>query len=154
MLESTIEGILGRRGVKPPKLENEEPLLLSIITEGGVVIFTYPFSEGWKRDNELFGSFLTAFSSFSDEYFSEGLDRAKFGKYTILINSIKKFIVCFLFTGQSYQAKQKLARFVNHLRDDITIQNALDKFQETSQVIELHKFPFLKSLINEVFINN
>ncbi len=41
-------------------------------------------------------------------------------------------MVCFLFTGQSYQAKQKLARFVDHLKGDTAIQNALDKFQETN----------------------
>lgn len=153
-LEQTMEGVLGRRGVKPPKLESEKPLLLSIITEGGVLLFSYAFTEDWERDNEIFGSFLTAFSSFSDEYFSEGLDRAKFGKYTVLINSIKNFSICFLFTGQSYQAKQKLTRFVDHLKENTNIQDALDKFQETSQVLELPKFPFLKSLISEIFIKN
>lgn len=152
LLEETLKGMKGNRGVQPPKLENEEPLLLSIITEGGVLLFSYAFTEDWKRDNELFGSFLTAFSSFSDEFFSAGLDRAKFGKYTVLLNSIKNFSICFLFTGQSYQAKQKLARFVDHLKEDTTIQDALDKFYETSQVLELHNFPFLKSLINEILL--
>ncbi len=153
-LEETMEGVLGKRGVKPPKLVSEKPLLLSIITEGGVNLFSYAFTEDWERDNELFGSFMTAFSSFSDEYFSEGLDRAKFGKYTVLINSIKNYSICFLFTGQSYQAKQKLAKFVEYLNDDTSIQKALDKFYETSQVLELQQFPFLKSLISEIFIKN
>lgn len=145
---------MGKRGVKPPKLESEKPLLLSIITEGGVLLFSYAFTEDWERDNEIFGSFLTAFSSFSEEYFSEGLDRAKFGKYTVLINSIRNYSICFLFTGQSYQAKHKLTRFVDHLKENTNIQEALDKFHETSQVLELPKFPFLKSLISEIFIKN
>ncbi|MHA2009486.1 MAG: hypothetical protein ACXABO_19905 [Promethearchaeota archaeon] len=153
-LEETIEGILGRRGVNPPKLQSEQPLLLSIITEGGVLLFSYAFTKEWERDNEFFGSFLSAFSSFSDEYFSEGLDRAKFGKYTVLLDSVKSFTICFLFAGQSYQAKQKLARFVELLKDDSSIQEALEKIQETNQVLELHDFPFLKSLIHEIFVKN
>jgi hypothetical protein len=51
-------------------------------------------------------------------------------------------------------AKQKLARFVELLKDDSSIQEALEKIQETNQVLELHDFPFLKSLIHEIFVKN
>ena len=66
-------------------------MLLLIILEGGVLVFSYSFTDEWKRDSELFGSFLSAFTSFSDEYFSEELDRAKFGHYTVFMKAIAKF---------------------------------------------------------------
>ena len=58
--------------------------------EGGVLVFSYPFSNKWDRDNELFGSFMSAFTSFSDEFFSEGLDRVKFGQYTVILEILEQ----------------------------------------------------------------
>jgi len=60
--------------------------------------------------------------------------------------------VCYLFKGQTYLAQQKLSRFVEHLKENDSIQQTLDKFQKTSQILELRDFPFLKSLITEIFI--
>jgi hypothetical protein len=127
-------------------------VLLLIILEGGVLVFSYTFTDEWKRDSELFGSFLSAFTSFSNEFFSEGLDRAKFGHYTVFMKAIVNFSVCYLFKGQTYLAQQKLSRFVEHLQENDSIQQTLEKFQKSSQILELKDFPFLKSLITEIFI--
>ncbi|MHA2269913.1 MAG: hypothetical protein ACXAB8_19125 [Promethearchaeota archaeon] len=75
LLDDTVDRMQGRLAVNPPELSDESPLLLLIISEGGVLTFSYPFVNEWNRDNELFGSFISAFSSISDEYFSEGLDQ-------------------------------------------------------------------------------
>lgn len=151
-LEETVDLILQKRGIQTPELTDEIPVLLLIILEGGVLVFSYPFTDEWKRDSELFGTFLSAFTSFSDEYFSEGLDRAKFGHYTVFIKPIVNFSVCYLFKGQTYLAQHKLSRFVEHLQENDSIQQTLDKFQKTSRILELRDFPFLKSLITEIFI--
>ncbi len=90
----------------PTELLDEISVPLLIVLEGGVLVFSYPFTDEWKHDNELFGSFLSAFTSFSDEYFSEGLDLAKFGQYTVFMKSIANFSVCYLFKGQTYLAQQ------------------------------------------------
>jgi len=151
-LEETVDLMLKKRGIQIPELADEIPVLLLIILEGGVLVFSYPFTNEWKRDTELFGSFLSAFTSFSDEYFSEGLDRAKFGHFTVFMKPIANSSVCYLFKGQTYLAQQKLSRFVEHLQENDSIQQTLDKFQKTNQILELRDFPFLKSLITEIFI--
>jgi tetratricopeptide (TPR) repeat protein len=151
-LEETVDIMLQKRGIQLPELADEIPVLLLIILEGGVLVFSYPFSDEWKRDTELFGSFLSAFTSFSDEYFSEGLDRAKFGHYTVFMKAITNFSVGYLFKGPAYLAQKKLSRFVDHLQENESIQQTLDKFQKTSQILDLKDFPFLKSLITEIFI--
>ncbi|MHA1473048.1 MAG: tetratricopeptide repeat protein, partial [Promethearchaeota archaeon] len=74
-------------------------------------LFSYPFSDKWKRDDDLFGSFLSAFSTFTDDFFSKGLDRVKFGDDTILLQSVGMFSICYLFQGQTYFAKEKLEKF-------------------------------------------
>ena len=130
----------------------EEPIVLLILTAGGVPIFSYPFAEEWKFDDELFGGFMSSFSSISDEIFSEGLDRAKFGPYTVLMESISDFSICYLFKGQIYLAKQKLTKFVERIQNNTSIWQTLNKFQKASQVVELRDIPVMESLLTEIFL--
>ncbi|MFX0073759.1 MAG: tetratricopeptide repeat protein, partial [Candidatus Hermodarchaeota archaeon] len=74
---------------KPKEIISEVPVAIFIISEGGVLLFSHSFDEKFKNfKDHLFEGLLTAINAFSDEMFSEGLDRASFGRYTILINSI------------------------------------------------------------------
>jgi len=151
LLDDTVDRMQGRLAVSPPELSDESPLLLLIISEGGVLTFSYPFVNEWNRDNELFGSFISAFSSISNEYFSEGLDRVKFGQHMALLRSNKPFLICYLFKGQTYKAIQKIDKFIALIQDDVSIQNTLDKYYQTGQILELKEFPFLESLIKGIF---
>ncbi|MFX1343737.1 MAG: tetratricopeptide repeat protein [Promethearchaeota archaeon] len=151
-LDEVVERLLEKRTVEPPKIMDEVPVLLLIIAEGGVLLFSYPFTEEWERDNELFGSFLSAITSFSNEFLSQGLDRVKFSQFTVLMEPIAHYSVYYVFKGQSYLAKQKLSHFIDLIQDEDTILRALDKYYQTSQIIELKDYPFLKVLLKEVFI--
>ncbi|MFW9875404.1 MAG: hypothetical protein ACFFG0_20040 [Candidatus Thorarchaeota archaeon] len=137
---------------RPTVTVEEEPVVLLILTTGGVPIFSYPFVDEWKFDDELFGGFMSSFSSISDEIFSEGLDRAKFGQYTVLMESISDFLICYLFKGQIYLAKQKLTEFVQRIQNNPSIWQTLKKFQKTSEVVELRDFPVLENLLTEIFL--
>ena len=137
---------------KPTLAVEEEPIVLLILTAGGVPIFSYPFADEWKFDDELFGGFMSSFSSISDEIFSEGLDRAKFGPYTVLLKPVSNFSICYLFKGQIYLAKQKLTKFVERIQDSTSIWKTLNKFQQTSQVVELRDIPVMESLLTEIFL--
>jgi len=152
-LEDTLDLMQGRRAVKAPNLIDEEPVLLLIITVGGILLFSYPFSDEIKIDDELFGGFLSAITSFSDEVFSEGLDRAKFGQYTILMKDIAEFSFCYVFKGQTYLAQKKFADFIEDFQASDSMMQTLDKFNQTSQVIELKDFPFFEGFIKRIFIN-
>jgi len=149
--EGVLERMQGKRAIKPPELVDEEPILLMIIAEGGVLIFSYPFSEEWKFDDELFGGFLTAFNSISDEIFSEGLDRVKFGKQTVLMEQLADFSICYLFKGQTYIAQQKLTKFTEEVQNNKSLWQSLEHHYRTSQVLELKDSPQLESLITELF---
>jgi len=125
--------------------------LLLIAAEGGVLVFSYPFADEWKFDDDLFSGFLNSFSSISDEIFSEGLDRAKFGQYTVLINSVGNFSVCYLFKGQSYLALQKITDFTKRIQNESSIWQTLEKFYKASQVLEIKDIPSLEPIITETF---
>jgi tetratricopeptide (TPR) repeat protein len=151
-VDSVIGRLQGKRAVDPPEIIDEQPTLLMIISEGGVLIFSHAFTDEWKRDDELFGSFLSAFTSFSDDFFSEGLDRVKFGQHTVLLETVGSFSVCYLYKGQTYPAKQKLIQFTEKIQKLTSVWQTLNTFYKTSQVLESKDAPSLESLITEIFI--
>jgi tetratricopeptide (TPR) repeat protein len=151
--KDVLERLQGRRALESPEPVDEQSLLLLILAEGGVLIFSYPFSEEWKFDDELFGGFLTAFSSISDEIFAVGLDRAKFGDQTVLVEQVANFSICYLFKGQTYIAQKKLAKFVEEAQHNSSLWQNLEQHYKTSQILELKDNPALETLITEIFVS-
>lgn len=151
-LEEQMKRMIQKRLVEIPELIEEEPLLLLVVTEGGVPAFSHTFSTDWKFSDELFSGFLTSFDSISKAVFSEGLDRAKFGDYTILISPLSKFLVCYLFKGQSYYAKQKLGYFTNHIKSKDSVEQIFNNFLNTFHTIQLTEYPVLEDLISDSFL--
>lgn len=152
-IDSVLDRMQGKRAIEHPESTDEQPVLLLIMAEGGILTFSYPFSDKWKQDEDLFSSFLSAFTSFSDEFFSKGLDRAKFGEDTILIESVNSFSVCYLFKGQTYLAKQRLDKFIEIIQGNTSVWETLEKFNKSSQVVELVDIPKMKTILEEVFFN-
>ncbi|MFW9942651.1 MAG: tetratricopeptide repeat protein [Candidatus Thorarchaeota archaeon] len=152
--DQVLERIQGKRTVETPKEVEEQSTVLLILAEGGVLVFSYPFSDQWRIDEDLFSSFLSAFSSFSTEFFSKGLDRAKFGDNTMLLESVGSFSFCYLFQGQTYLARKKLSKFTEKVQNNQNLWQDLEKHYKTGQILELKESPPLKSLITEIFSSN
>ena len=152
-IKEVINQLEGRRTLEDLDLDDEHPTVLLILAEGGALLFSYPFSNEWKIDEDLFSSFLSAFSSFSTEFFSKGLDRAKFGDDMMLMESIDLFSFCYLFKGQTYIARQKLAKFAEKVQNDTLLWKNLEQHYKTSQVLELKDNLPLESLITEIFMS-
>jgi hypothetical protein len=152
-IDGVMERLQGRRVIEPLESGDEKPVLLLILAEGGVLLFSYPFTDKWKNDDDLFGSFLSAFSTFTDEFFSQGLDRAKVGENTILLQPAGSFSICYLFQGQTYFAKQKLDKFTETIQKEPVIWQTLEKFEKSSQVVELKDLPEMEILLTNVFLN-
>ncbi|MFX0080901.1 MAG: hypothetical protein ACFE94_04025 [Candidatus Hodarchaeota archaeon] len=154
---ASTNGVLGRiqgKGtIEPPESVDEQSTVLLILAEGGILVFSYPFSDEWRIDEDLFSSFLSAFKSFSTEFFSKGLDRVKFGDDMMLMESIGNFSFCYLFKGQTYLARQKLTKFTEELQQNSSLWQDMEQHYKTSQVLELRENPQLESLITEIFIS-
>jgi tetratricopeptide (TPR) repeat protein len=153
---ASIDDVIGRlqriRAVESPELIDEVPVLLLIIAEGGVPAFSNSFTEDWSFEDGFISNFLTAFNTFSEKVFSKGLDRAKFGDYLLVMDSIGSFSVCYLFKGQSYLAKQKIIQFAHRVQNTSSIWNALEDFHKNHQPLIASENPPLESLITEIFI--
>jgi hypothetical protein len=152
-IDGVLERMKGIRAIEPLESSAEQPILLLILAQGGVLLFSYAFSDDWKRDDDMFGSFLSAFSTFSDEFFSQELDRAKFGEDTLLLQPAGPFSICYLFQGQTYFAKQKLAKFAEAIQKEPTIWDTLEKFEKSSRVVELRDLPMIETLLTNIFLS-
>ncbi|MFX1499875.1 MAG: tetratricopeptide repeat protein [Promethearchaeota archaeon] len=150
--KGVIDRMQGRSAIVPPKLTHEIPVLLLIIGEGGFPLFSNSFTKDWSDKNDLMSGFLTAFNSFSGELFAKRLDRAKFGEYTLLMQSVEPYSICYLFEGQTYLANQKLKKFVEIIRNSAVIWRTMKKFYKINRVIELKDHPSLKTVIEEIFV--
>jgi tetratricopeptide (TPR) repeat protein len=152
-LNEQMENIARKRAVEVPELSIEEPVLLIVVSEGGLPLFSQIFVKDHSVEDYIFGGFITAINSFISEKFSEGLDRAIFGEHTLLMNSVAPFFICYVFKGQSYLAQQRIRYFIEKIQNDEEIWQIFKKFYKLNKEVQLKDIPSLESLINEIFID-
>ncbi|MFW9867653.1 MAG: tetratricopeptide repeat protein [Candidatus Thorarchaeota archaeon] len=150
-----MSDMIHRHEIEFPKISDEEPVVFLILSQGGRPIFSQLFAKEWEFEDHLLGGFLSAINSFSDEVFAEGLDRAIFGNFTLLMREITPFLMCYLFKGQSYLAQQKLSNFIENFQKNTSLWEFLEKAFNKDQILDSKDLPSLSLLINESFkINN
>ncbi len=151
-LNAQMENMVRKRMITVPELSNEEPVLLLIVSEGGIPFFSHSFIEDKSFESHLFGGFLTTIDYFIKEMFSEGLDRAIFGDYTLLMKSVPPFFISYIFKGDSYYALKKVDYFIDHIQEEDDIWQNLLNSHQVNKSIRLKDVPLLESLITDIFI--
>ncbi|MHA2326799.1 MAG: hypothetical protein ACXACB_15430, partial [Promethearchaeota archaeon] len=150
-LNKQIEKMIRKRVINVPEHSDEVPVLLLIVSEGGAPFFSQSFEKDKNFEEHLFGGFLSAINSFMDEMFSEGLDRASFGDYTLILNSISPFFMCYIFKGQSYSAHQRVLYFIDKLQRDKEVWQSFELYHQKNQEIQLKDIPSLEPCFNHFF---
>jgi len=150
----TSDQILWMLNKKPaviPETTPESPILLLVMTNSGISIYTKIFNKEWEISENLFSSFLSAFNTFSKQIFSEGLDRANFGKYTILMTRTPPLIICYVFEGQSFLAQQKFSKFIETLHESEQIWKKLTSSNRIGLLIKEDANEGLGKLVKTIF---
>ncbi len=150
-LNEQMRDMLKRGMIEVPEFSDEEPVLLLILSEGGVPFFTQSFIEDQIYEEHLFGGFITSINAFINNMFSEGLNRASFGEYTLLMNSVAPFLMCYIYKGQSYSAQKRIRSFIDALKKDEEIWDMFEKFYKANRIVQKVDIPSLKPLIKEIF---
>ncbi len=150
-INDQISIMLKKKPVEIPETSPESPILLLIMAKSGIPLYTKIFNNEWKINEELFSGFLSAFNSFSDEIFSEGLDRANFGKFTILMTGMPPFMSCYVFEGQSFLAHQKFSKFNETINESDQIWKILTSSNRTGLVIKDDASEGLGKLVKTIF---
>ncbi|MHA2283642.1 MAG: tetratricopeptide repeat protein, partial [Promethearchaeota archaeon] len=115
-IDKTLDHMMGKQMMEPPDLVEEDPILLIIMDKSGNPYFSHVFIEDFDH-SDLFGSFISAFNTFSSEIFSKSIDRIKIGENIIFIKPVEPFLTCYVSKGQSYPALKKLNEFSDSIKD-------------------------------------
>ena len=150
-INDQISTMLEKKPVEIPETSPESPILLLVMGNSGIPIYTKIFNKEWEISEDLFSGFLSAFNGFSNEIFSEGLDRANFGKFTILMTEMPPFTNCYVFEGQSYLAHQKLSKFNENIHESEQIWKKLTSANRTGLVIRDDAGEGLGKLVKTIF---
>jgi tetratricopeptide (TPR) repeat protein len=153
-LGDQIDIMLHRYVDESIKLSEEKPILVLITSKGGTPVFSKSFKEDFSFKDHLWSGFLTAFNSFCDEMLSEGLDRAKFGDYTLIMKSITPFLVFYLFKGQSYLAQHKMKTFIDKVKNDEIIWQTFKNYYQQNQEVQLKDIPILDEVLTQTFLSD
>ncbi|MFW9878276.1 MAG: tetratricopeptide repeat protein [Candidatus Thorarchaeota archaeon] len=151
-LDDQMTILLKRRSIEVPEVSKEDPVMLLILTEGGNLLFSKKFKKNFSFEDDILGGFLTTVNYIISEIFSEGLNRAVFGPFTLLMKPLQPFLICYIYKGNSYYAQIKIKNFLESLQNNNFIWQALQKFFEKSKSIQSNSIPSLESLITEIFI--
>ncbi|MFX1420610.1 MAG: tetratricopeptide repeat protein, partial [Promethearchaeota archaeon] len=151
-LNEQMENMVKKRMIEAPKISEEDPVMILILTEGGNLLFSKKFMEDFSFEDDILGGFLTTINYVISEVFSEGLDRAVFGQHTLLMLPLQPFLVCYIYKGDSYYAHRKLSNFLQNIKNNNIIWQRLQKFFQKSKSIQLNDIPSLESLIAEIFV--
>ncbi|MFX1489257.1 MAG: tetratricopeptide repeat protein [Promethearchaeota archaeon] len=151
-LNEQMEHMVKKRIIEVSETTKEDPVMLLILTEGGNLLFSKKFIEDFSFEDDILGGLLTTINYIISEVFSEGLDRAVFGRYTLLMLPLQSFLVCYVFKGNSYYAHHKINNFIDSIQNDNLIWQSLQKFLKKSKSVQAYNIPSLESLITEIFI--
>ena len=149
-LEDDLNLMMRKRAIEHVETIPEEPQLLSIIAEGGVSLFNHFFSKEWEN-KLMFSSFMTAFNSFSHDFFAKTLDRVKIGENTIIMTPLEENILCYVIKGQTYPAQQKLNTFLEGIKNSQVILDAINRSFSSGALLSEENTPVLGELVNAIF---
>ncbi len=154
-LEETILRMIKKRAVEPPQYVEEEPVLLLIVAENGIPLFSQNFGPETQFNDLLVGGFLTAINSFMQEAFAtEGsIERIKHQDYTLVLQFKESLRYCYVFKGPSYGAMNKLSNFIQQLEvpsHSKIVQALYDK--RSSQKLSVPHKSSLEKLVQQVFL--
>ncbi|MFX0043553.1 MAG: tetratricopeptide repeat protein [Candidatus Hodarchaeota archaeon] len=153
-LNEQMETMVRKRLIDLPKLEAEQPILLSIISKNGIILLSNPFTADVTIDSAYFSEFLSSCNTFCDQILSESFDRVKFGQHTVLITTADSFSICYMFQGQSYSARQKLLHFSEAVKKEHDIMEILKDADNKNIEIKVNETASLEELIYESFLSD
>ncbi len=148
-LDETLSKMIKRK-IEDVQEIPEEPVLLIILSNFGLTLFSHNFLKKIQVDEQLIGGFISAINVFCKETFhtTESLERIKHKEYTIIIKELKELIFSYVFKGKSFLALEKLSQFIDEIASD-TKYDILKEQVATGLIAE--KMDEFVELVNSIF---
>ncbi len=150
-LNGDVIRMIDKRSVDIPKLQAEEPVLLIIVYEGGVTVYSQKFSQKEMIDEMFVGGFLTAIDAFMHQAFATrgSIERIQHQEYTLLLKVEHPLLFCYVFKGQSFTAIQKLDAIIKEIKKSPSIWQALTN--NLGVELGITENELIEELANQVF---
>ncbi|MFX0114930.1 MAG: tetratricopeptide repeat protein [Candidatus Hodarchaeota archaeon] len=152
-IEQMVTGLIRKREVEIQERPPEEPVMLLVMAESGLTLFSRAFGDESQLDDQLVGGFLTAVTGFGAEVFSGSgaIDRIQYQDYTVASKIAESMMFCYMFKGQSYSALQKLDQFMETVQDATPIWDGLTRALRTGQTLDEPEERSLGDIITGIF---
>jgi len=116
--EETLTQMIDHKEIKIPVELDESPILLLIIHESGLGVYSKEFSMKSFKE-QLISGIITAINALLQDVFEVGgtIERIRYKDFRLVIKGISPLLFVYVFKGHSYLPIKKLERFIEHLED-------------------------------------
>ncbi|MEE9409600.1 MAG: tetratricopeptide repeat protein [Candidatus Heimdallarchaeota archaeon] len=152
-VEQLIKQMTAQRQLDVPKVIIDKPVMLLIITQAGMTIFSQTYEKtGKKIDEQLIGGFITAINAFCQEIFSasSSIDRIMYEDYIIAMKNLENMLFCYVFEGDSYTALKKLDEILKKVKQTKGCHQALRERSEQSMYLMVEDEQKLQNIISPI----
>lgn len=150
-IKDLLDRMTTRNMVAVTEATPEDPIMLLVIVEGGMTLFTHTFTSNEYVKGQLIGSFLSAIESFSQEVFSSPIERATLGEYRLVIKTQGLLSFSYVFKGESYSAIKRVKKFITILQMNKTLWNALENKTNTGALLNTDEQDVLLDILDKTF---
>lgn len=154
-LDNIFRRMLRKHAIEVPQTPPEDPVMLLILSNSGICLFSQIFKQEGQLEDQLVGAFITAITRLGTNIFenSETIDRIVYREHTLAVKRLDSLCFIYAFKGQSYTALQKLDQFMMGLKKSSSSWEALQRVLETSQTLRLSEQEDINGILNRIFFN-
>ncbi|MCE7742245.1 MAG: tetratricopeptide repeat protein [Candidatus Heimdallarchaeota archaeon] len=151
-IDKLVANMINRATFDLQEIENDTPVMLILLNEGGVPLFSQQFGTGKKVNQILLSGFLSAINNIVQEVFSTkgSLRRIEHQNYLLIFQNIENIIVCYAFKGSSFSARKKLNYFTKQIETSSFKEDFMFS-SSTGKVLEDEKYELLEKWATEIF---
>jgi tetratricopeptide (TPR) repeat protein len=152
-LDDFLSRMVRKEEIAIPEQPPEEPVMLLIVAENGLSVFSQSFIPESQVNDHLIGSFLSAVTAFGSEILAgtETIDRILYQEHTLAMKILEDLMFCYVFKGQSYSALQKLDQFMETIHGSPSIWDAFFKTVQTGRMLQTSENQAIGSIAEEIF---
>ncbi|MFW9915265.1 MAG: tetratricopeptide repeat protein [Candidatus Thorarchaeota archaeon] len=152
-LDDFLSRMVRKEEITIPEQPPEEPVMLLIVAENGLSVFSQSFLPESRVNDHLIGSFLSAVTAFGSEILegTETIDRIMYQEHTLAMKLLENLMFCYVFKGQSYSALQKLDQFMETIHDSPSIWDAFFKTVQTGKMLQASENKAIGSIAERIF---
>ncbi|MHA1911020.1 MAG: tetratricopeptide repeat protein [Candidatus Kariarchaeaceae archaeon] len=153
-LDELVGWMARKREIKIEEKE-DEPVMLLLVSESGLPIYSKHFDESRALKDILISGFLTSINTFVKEAFHAPgmIRRIMHDEYTLSFDLVDPILFCYVYEGQSYTAMKKLEQLITNVHDS-EIWSSLEEVGKKGYKLRNGEIAQMEGIIENIFLTN